>query len=171
VLADRGLTRESGYTALSRGRHANYLYATRQPDDLHAEIGPTEPVTRDPLERIATALKTSAANMLAVDTDPSALLADAQHRYATAVAHRKTLEQSRWQSGRRRRLATAREDERDAASALRQARRVSAEHSHSARPFVTERDLAMASEHVRDRLAERRLQRGRGRNSGRELGR
>ena len=30
----RGLKRESGYTALSRGRHTNHLYAAREPDTL-----------------------------------------------------------------------------------------------------------------------------------------
>jgi len=53
-------------------------------------------VTRAPLERLAAGLKTSTPHTLAIETDASALLADARHRHATAVAHRQTLEQSRW---------------------------------------------------------------------------
>ena len=170
VLGDHGLTQESGYTALSRGRHANYLYATRQPDELHAEIGPTQLDTRDPLERLAAALK-SRANSLAIDSDPSALIAAAQHRYDTALADRQTLEQSRWKPGRGRKLDSARQNERIAADALAQAQRVRAEHSHSERPFVTERDVAAEANHMLDRLAERRLCREHERSAGRELGR
>ena len=169
VLADRGLSRESGYTALSRGRHANYLYTTRQPDDPHAEIGPTQPDSRDPIERLAAALKTSTANTLAIDTEPMALLAAAEHKYASALAQRQTLEQSRWRPGRRRQLATARQHEQTAVHALMQARRASAEQAHSGRPFVTEREIAASFVKTADLAVERRLDRARNRGLGRGL--
>ena len=43
VLAGPGLNRESGYTALSRGRHTNRLYAARDPDTTRAEFAPVDP--------------------------------------------------------------------------------------------------------------------------------
>jgi hypothetical protein len=171
VLADERLSRESGYTALSRGRHANHLYATRQPDNPRADIGPTQPRTRDPLERLAAALQTSTATTLAIDSEPGKPLADAEHRHATAVAQREAIEDSRWSPGRRRRLATAREREQAAAHELAQARRLSAERTHGNHAFITERDLAAEHERRQDRLAERRHQRSHERTLGRELGR
>jgi conjugative relaxase-like TrwC/TraI family protein len=65
VLADDTLTREHAYTALSRGRHGNELYAAaadRRADERHAvEVEP------DQLAAIRHALGRSAAKQMAVD--------------------------------------------------------------------------------------------------------
>ena len=171
VLADAGLSRELGYTALSRGRYANHLYLTQHPDDSRAEYAPTQPETRDPLERLATALSTSTGNTLAIDTDPTALLADAEHRHAEAVAHRHALELRRWKPGRRRELRGALELERNAARTLAHAKRASAELAHGRQPFMTERELVADVARRQDRLAERQMQmqRSRERNADRGL--
>jgi len=142
VLAEEGASRELGYTALSRGRHGNYLYLTREPDDARAEYAPTQTETREPMQRLITALKTSTANTLAIDIDPAALVADAAHRHTTAVAQRHALEQSGWKPRRRRLLEGALERERKVARMLAHAKRTSAEVTHGRKPFVTEQDLA-----------------------------
>lgn len=169
VLAEEGISRELGYTALSRGRHGNYLYLTREPDDVRAEYAPVQSETREPMQRLIAALKTSTANTLAIDADPAALVADAAHRHATAVAQRHAIEQSRWKPGRRRQLEGALERERKAARMLAHAKRTSAEVTYGRQPFVSEQDLAADVERRWDRLAERQLQRSRGRGAGRGL--
>ncbi len=62
VLAGPGLNRESGYTALSRGRHTNRLYAARDPDTTRAEFAPIDPHRVDPIARLTAQLGTSSAN-------------------------------------------------------------------------------------------------------------
>jgi hypothetical protein len=170
VLADHDLSRESGYTALSRGRHANYLYATRELDDPRAEIAPAAPVRGDPMERLVAALKTSSAMTLAIDTEPGTLLAHARQKHAAAVAQRQKLEHARWMPGRRRQFVSARELERDTAHDLTQARRASAERDHGRHPFVTDRDVEAESIRRHEQLAERRLQLSLERDRGRGLG-
>jgi ATP-dependent exoDNAse (exonuclease V) alpha subunit len=67
VLAGPGLDRELGYTALSRGRQTNQLYAARDSDTTRVEYAPTDPHQTDPIARLAAQLQTSLAGTLAVD--------------------------------------------------------------------------------------------------------
>jgi hypothetical protein len=173
LLADHGLSRELGYTALSRGRHTNHLYATRQLDDPHAEIGPTDPNSRDPIERLAIALSTSTAQQLAIDT-PDRDLAEAQRRHLAAGAARHAIEQSPWRPGRRHRLAAARKQEDATARELAHAQRAQAEQRHAAQPFTTDREATAQLDQLSDQRIQRRLQQARdhekARGRGRELG-
>ena len=68
VLASEGMSREWAYVALSRGRLSNRLYVAAQPDDERAEFAPTSPELRDPVERLAAALRDSDAQVLAIDS-------------------------------------------------------------------------------------------------------
>jgi hypothetical protein len=163
LLADHGLTRELGYTALSRGRHSNHLYLTCHPDDPHAEIGPDDP-PRDLIERLTHALQRSDAAQLAIDTDPHRHVAEAEQQLRTATAERRTLEESRWTPRRRARLDKATRREREAAQQVEHARRLATERQHGAKTFVTADELSRARERQVDRIAERSQRRlGRGR--------
>ncbi len=53
------MSREWAYVALSRGRQSNRLYVAAQPDDERAEFAPTSAGARDPVERLAAALRDS----------------------------------------------------------------------------------------------------------------
>jgi hypothetical protein len=163
LLADHGLTRELGYTALSRGRHTNHLYLTRELDDPHAEIGPTDP-PRDPIERLTEALQRSVAAELAIDTDPNRQIDEAELRLRTASAERRALEEAHWSPRRRARLGDVARREREAAQQVAQARRLAVERQHGAKPFASAADHARARERQVDRIAERSQRRlGRGR--------
>jgi hypothetical protein len=164
LLADHGLSRELAYAALSRGRHTNHLYATRQLDDPHAEIGPTDPRPRDVVERLATALATSTAQQLAIDT-PDRDIADAQRRHLAAVAAHQAIEQSPWRPGRRHRLVAARRHERVTVRELAQAERARAEQRDAAQPFITEREAAAQFDRLSDQQIDRRRQRTRERET------
>ena len=69
VLADRGLCREWGYTALTRGREANHLYVAAERVDERAEYAPTEraELRRSAREQLEAALSRSEAELLAHD--------------------------------------------------------------------------------------------------------
>ena len=96
VLAGPGLNRELGYTALSRGRHTNRLYAARDPDTTRLEYAPTDPHPDDPITRLTAQLTSSSATTLAIDThserEPGDSLAEATHRHAQAAAQRRAAE-------------------------------------------------------------------------------
>jgi len=163
LLADHGLTRELGYTALSRARHSSHLYLTRHPDDPHAEIGPTD-APPDPIERLTRALQRSDAAELAIDADPHRHVADAEQQLRTARAERLSVEQARWSPRRRSRLEDAARREREAARQVERALRLAVEQQHGAKPFVAAPDFARARERQADRIAERSQRRqGRGR--------
>jgi len=173
VLAGPGLTAESGYTALSRGRHSNRLYAARDADTPRTEFAPADPHRGDPIARIGVQLGTSSANTLAIDTgrsdpDPHA---HAQHVHALAVADRRAAETSRtrWLPSRRRRLEQLRRAESDAAHRVDAVRREVHELHHGTRPFVTQRDLDASSTKTANQIVERRLQREQVRNLDRGL--
>jgi hypothetical protein len=165
LLADHGLTRELGDTALSRGRHSNHLYLTHHPDDTHAEIGPTDP-SRDPIERLTRALQRSDAAHFAIDTDPQRQVAEAEQRLKAARTERRELEQARWSPRRRGRLDAAIRRERETSQQVEQARRFATEQQHGGKPFVTADEFARARGRQVERIVER-SQRGLGR--GREL--
>lgn len=93
-LGDEALYAELGYTALSRGRHHNHLYA------LNADLEPTRDndladdrltLTDDPLDNIRRGLRTSRAQTAAIDLDPS-LTADTER--AEAEERRQRLERT-----------------------------------------------------------------------------
>jgi ATP-dependent exoDNAse (exonuclease V) alpha subunit len=69
VLADGGLCREWGYTALTRGREANHLYVAFERADARAEYAPTEraELRRSAREQLEAALSRSEAESLALD--------------------------------------------------------------------------------------------------------
>ncbi|MEJ7892186.1 MAG: hypothetical protein WKF94_06065 [Solirubrobacteraceae bacterium] len=68
VLADAGLCREWGYTALTRGRCENRLYLSRDRAIDRDEYGPRGEFTAgDPLIRLARALERTEAEPLALD--------------------------------------------------------------------------------------------------------
>jgi ATP-dependent exoDNAse (exonuclease V) alpha subunit len=163
LLADHGLTRELGYTALSRGRHTNHVYLTRHPEDPHAEIGPTD-APPEPIERLTRALQRSEAAELAIDTDPRRQLAEAEEQLRAARTERLAVEEARWSPRRRSRLEKAARREREAARQVDRARRLGVEQRHGAKPFAAAEDLARARERQVDRIVERRQRRqGRGR--------
>jgi len=81
ILADETATREHAYTALSRGRHSNDLYATTQDqrvDERHAHEQQS-----DPLDVLRAAIGRSGAKHLALDHvehQPSSTLEDLRDR-------------------------------------------------------------------------------------------
>ena len=143
VLAGPGLNRELGYTALSRGRHTNRLYAARDPETARLEYAPTDPYRDDPIARLTAQLATSSATTLAIDIgsdrEPDDGLAETTHRHAQAAAQRRAAENTRgrWLPRRRRELLHLRHAEDLAAHRLEDLRRQQAERSHGQRPFVT----------------------------------
>ena len=81
----------SGPTSPSAaGRLANRLYVSADAEPERAEFAPGEPGAREPLERLAAALRTSSAQVLAIDSGSSALadrqLDARQRRRAPACA-------------------------------------------------------------------------------------
>jgi hypothetical protein len=178
VLAGPGLARESGYTALSRGRHTNRLYTARDRDESCDEYAPADVHRGDPIARLSAQLGTSCANTLAIDTgrielDRGDPFAQAQHVHALAVAHRRAAETSRtrWLPSRRRQLEQLRRAETLAAHRVDDLRREGHELRHDTRPFVTERESDDRFVKTADLIVERRLQRelDRGRDLGRGL--
>jgi len=67
VLATEQVSREWAYSAMSRGRDANRLYAIGTGAGERDEYAPAGEATRGPRERLETALGRSAAHTLAVD--------------------------------------------------------------------------------------------------------
>jgi conjugative relaxase-like TrwC/TraI family protein len=168
VLAS-GLDRETGYTAMSRGRDTNRLYVARHHDSPRVEYAPREPHHEEPIARLARQLVTSSATELAIDTGQSDL-ATAQREHALAVERRREREATRrWLPGRRRELEGLRVAEGVAARRVADLQRERQERSHGDRPFVTERQLEVDAARIAERVAERRLEREQRRNLGRGL--
>jgi conjugative relaxase-like TrwC/TraI family protein len=166
VLADRGLSREWAYTALSRGRRSNHLYLAGAPDDLRAEFAPSDLMTGDPIAGLTAALGRSDDTALALD---SGSIADLEHARAVAGANARELDSklSRWLPGGRRRADTAWTAERRLREQIGVARRTAAEDRHRSLPFVTERDLDTSAARARERIAGRHMRRDIGRDLGR----
>ncbi len=97
VLAIGPVSREWGYTALSRGSEANRLYAVARESDERSEYAPMadrRPV--DPLRSVVAAFSRSAAQTLASDTAREAypdreLVAAVRAREAADRAHRQAV--------------------------------------------------------------------------------
>ena len=175
VLAGPGLNRELGYTALSRGRETNHLYAARDADTARVEYAPADPHRTDPIARLAAQLATSSETTLAIDTgDPataSGLLAAAERDHRQAVDRRRAAEasRSRWLPHRRRELEHLRQAETQLARRVETLHRQQTEQDHGARPFVEDRDDHTQYREMARRIAERRLQRELGQERGRGL--
>jgi hypothetical protein len=70
VLGDETLFQEAAYTAMSRGRTSNHLYATMG-DDLRTEIGhKVHDDRRDTMASLVTSLSTSREQTMAIDHLP-----------------------------------------------------------------------------------------------------
>jgi ATP-dependent exoDNAse (exonuclease V) alpha subunit len=160
VLAGHGISSEWAYVALSRGRLANRLYFSADAHPERAEFAPREKGAREPLERLAAALRTSRAQVLAIDSGSSAL-ADRRLDARNAAERRHALERRklRWLPRRRRELERARRDESVAIGELRRAQRADAERLHGARSFLNERDRAAGNDTTLDLLADRATER------------
>jgi hypothetical protein len=175
VLAGPGLNRELGYTALSRGRETNHLYAARDVETPRVEYAPADPHRTDPIARLAAQLATSSETTLAIDTgDPartSELLAAAERDHCQAVDQRRAAEASRgrWLPHRRRELEHLRRSEIQLVQRVETLRRQQIEQNHSFRPFVEDRDDHTQYREMARRIAERRLQRELGQERGRGL--
>jgi hypothetical protein len=173
------LNRELGYTALSRGRQTNHLYAARDVDTARVEYAPRDPHRVDPIARLAAQLATSSETTLAIDTGhpPAAdnQLADAQREHRQAAAQRRAAETSRghWLPHRRRKLQHLRDTETQLARRVDTLRRQQTEQRHGAQPFVEDRDDHTQYRDLARLIAERRLERALGRTTeikrGREL--
>jgi conjugative relaxase-like TrwC/TraI family protein len=172
VLAGQGLSSEWAYVALSRGRLANRLYISADPEQEREEFAPGEQGAQGPVERLAASLRTSSAQVLAIDSGSSAL-ADPQFDARNAAEYLHTLERGRlrWLPGRRRELERARREERAAIGELRRAERAEAERLHGTRRFISEQDRAASTDATLDLLADRATERilRRSRVPGREL--
>jgi hypothetical protein len=180
VLADDGLSREWAYTAMSRGRLANHLYAAHEPEDPRAEFAPGEPVHRDATTRLATALSRSDEVELAIDVVAPDGIVELAHARTRANGRRREIERKWWRPGRRREierkwwrpgrrrlLEAARHDEEDIDERIVEQRRRLAEQQHDSRRFVTPGELDDEAARRRERLVERRLER----EVGHEIGR
>ena len=155
VLADEGIDREWAYVALSRGRQSNRIYLTSAPDDARADYGPVTRPTTDPVERLARQLRSSSAQVLAIDSGR------ASEASVETAAQRRRLG---WLPGRRPRLGDARPRETDV-------RRKRLELEHGARPFATEQDFFERVDRLQEQQVERSNERAlrRDRGIGREL--
>jgi hypothetical protein len=145
-----------------------------QPDDVRAEFAPVAPERRDPVERLATSLRASDGQVLAIDrgvAKASERRMDAQRDSERATRERRALEERRgqWRPRRCRELDSAREREEDAVARLREARRVEAELRHGTRRFVTRGEIEARSDADRARIAERATERVLRAGYGREL--
>ena len=160
VLVGQGISSEWAYVALSRGRLANRLYVSADAAAEREEFAPAEQGGREPLERLAAALRTSSAQVLAIDSGSSAV-ADRGRDASDAAEHRHALEtrKLRWLPGRRRELERARRDERAAIGELRRVQRAEAERLHATRRFVSEQDRAAGADATLDLLADRATER------------
>ena len=130
VLAGDGLSKEWGYTALTRGREANYLYVAEEHGLGRAEFAPADPFDHrsTTIERTARALQTSAGRSMAIDSLPprpnlDAELDDIRRRVeqarnrllrATSERQRLRAKGAPWMPGRRRAVASAEAAERQA---------------------------------------------------------
>ena len=151
---------------------------TVQSDDERAEFAPIGKDIVDPVERLATQLRRSAAQVLAIDAGgaqspeldgaaASQRRIDAEREAAEAAHERSVLERRRhhWLPGRGLELDEARTRERAAKLRLAQARRLEAEMAHGRRPFASgneaDRTVERLHDLVNERAAQRMLQPGR----------
>jgi ATP-dependent exoDNAse (exonuclease V) alpha subunit len=150
VFADEGIDREWAYVALSRGRRSNRIYLTAVPDDARAEYAPATPPI-DPVERLARQLRSSSAQVLAIDSG----------RPRPEAVDERAAERRRfgWLLGRRQTFGEARPREADV-------KREQLELEHGALPFASEQDFLERVDHLHalqaERATERVLQRDRG---------
>ena len=127
-----GLTRESGYTAMSRGREANHLYVAEEVP-AREEFAPADLTRPTAVERLVNDLQRSDAQSLGIDTGASDLAQQrerlvAESAAAAARARRIDVERSPWRPGRRHRVEAAQREERLAsarAAELREADKLS----------------------------------------------
>jgi len=175
VLAGPGLDRELGYTALSRGRETNRLYAARDVETARIEYAPTDAYKTDPIASLVAQLETSSAGTLAIDIgqQPRAdvLLGDVQRELDRVSADRRAAEtaRGRWLPHRRHELEHLRKAESRLVRRVEILRRQDAEQRHGDRPFVEDREDHTQFREMARLVAERRLEREIGR--GAELGR
>jgi len=155
VLAGQGIDREWIYVAMSRGRESNSLYLAEAPDNDRAEYAPTGQPTGTAIERLTRHLRSSNAQVLAID---SGRFEDPVER---AAQERMRLEErgKLWLPGRRRELAVARQREVDA-------RREQLEAAHAARPMDAEQRTADSAARLDALQAERATARALGREPG-----
>ena len=190
VLADPALSREWGYMALTRGRHANHLYVAPARALAREEYAPRDPHPPDPVAALARSLSTSRAEPMALDAVPAGpkrdALAEARRdldllrekrslaeRIRGAAARRLGELESRrggWRPRHRRELRAARAEEslaRERVEGLSVRERELS--SRVAALEVDERRNARTRPDVRARLLQRRLDRGIERDAGRGL--
>ena len=86
-----GLSRESGYTAMSRGRDANHLYVADAVPDRE-EFAPAEPGRRTAVERLVRDLQRSTAESLAIDAGEPTPGARRRERRATRLARERSVD-------------------------------------------------------------------------------
>jgi hypothetical protein len=146
VLADEGTDREWAYVALSRGRRSNRIYLTAQPENDRADYAPVAQPSVDAVERLSRQLRSSSAQVLAIDSGRPRADAAAERPFG-------------WLGGRRRAPGDAGSREADVS-------REQIEREHGARPFATEQDLIERVDRLHalqaDRATERALHRHRG---------
>ena len=132
VLADDGLSREWGYTAMSRGRLANHVYVADDPttgrEEFAPAIRPPQPAAAP--RRGVEPQRGGGARDRRVRGDTT--LADLDARLAVAT-RRSEIERQRWRPGRRRRLAEAREAEAGIAERVEEERRRRYERGHASK--------------------------------------
>jgi hypothetical protein len=92
VLVTSEASREWCYTALSRGRHTNRLYAVAPEPDERAEYAPSGQRRRDGRDALVEALGRSTAKTLATDAQDHG--AGSGNELASAVAEREAAERS-----------------------------------------------------------------------------
>jgi conjugative relaxase-like TrwC/TraI family protein len=175
LLAGPGLNRELGYTALSRGRHTNQLYTSRDQDTQRVEYAPIDPHRTDPIARLTAQFATSAETTLAIDTSgpptPDDLLADVQREHRQVLAQRRAAESSRgrWLPHRRRELEQLRHTETQLAEHVETLQRRQVEYRHGDRPFLQDRDNHSQHHDLARLVVERRFERELNRERSRGL--
>ena len=171
VLAGPGLDRELGYTALSRGRETNHLYAARDAETARVEYAPTDPHRSDPIARLAAQLADELGRHArdrhrAEPTSGARCSPTREREHRQVVAERRAAETSRgrWLPHRRARArSSSATTETQLARRVETLRRQQAEQRHGARPFVEDRDDHTQYREMARRIAERRLERELGR--------
>jgi ATP-dependent exoDNAse (exonuclease V) alpha subunit len=86
-----GLSRESGYTAMSRGRDANHLYVADAVPDRE-EFAPAEPGRRTAVERLVSDLQRCTAESLAIDARERTPAARRRERRTTRLARERSID-------------------------------------------------------------------------------
>ena len=175
VLAGPGLNRELGYTALSRGRESNHLYAARDPDTARVEYAPDRPAPRRPDRAPHRPARDELGDHAGDRHRAASRLGAPARRRATRPPPRPSLvdaprrrSRGRWLPGRRRQLEQLRRSRGPLATPCRDLRRAAGRARHGARPFVDRprRPDADPARWTADRRAPPRARAG-----GRDLGR